>query len=338
MTQTANCLSQSQRTTSGARFGLDVRYEPTGDTSLASDVFAGLSTAPKSLPPKYFYDARGSHLFEQICDTKEYYPTRTEQRLLERYADAIVRMSNPRSIVELGSGSARKISTVLNSVERQRLRCTYVPFDVSRTALEESGKALLDRFTWLQVHAIVGDFHKHLAALPKLHPTLFMFLGGTVGNFTPEQASAFLELLAGHMRPGDHLLLGTDLVKDTQVLNEAYNDSQGITAEFNKNVLSVINRELDATFDPEAFDHVAYFDTTKRQIEMYLESRQSQTVRIEELDLDVHFRTGERILTEISRKFTRGSVRRMLADAGLRLNAWFEPPDGYFGLSVAQLA
>lgn len=338
MTQSATCLGQSHRTPNASRFGLDVRYEPTDDTSLADDVFAGLSRAAKSLPPKYFYDARGSRLFEQICDTDEYYPTRTEQQLLDQNADTIVRMSAPRSIVELGSGSARKISRVLESVEHQRIRCTYVPFDVSRSALEESGRDLLGRFPWLEVRGIVGDYDKDLVALPKLHPTLFMFLGGTVGNFTPDQASRFLKRLAKHMQPGDHLLLGTDLVKDAKVLNDAYNDSQGITAEFNKNVLSVINRELDASFDPEAFDHVAYFDTSKRQIEMYLESRQPQTVRIKDLNLDVHFATGERILTEISRKFTRDSVERMLADAGLQLNAWFEPPNGYFGLSVAQLA
>jgi L-histidine N-alpha-methyltransferase len=319
------------------RIGLDVRREPDHTQGLARDVDLGLRATPKSLPPKHFYDARGSQLFEQICDTVEYYPTRTEQALLEQYADTIVRETKPVCIVELGSGSARKISTVLEAVDKDRARCTYVPFDVSRSMLEESAKALVERFEWLNVHAIVGDYDKDLDALPRLGPTLFMFLGGTIGNFTPGEATSFLRNVRKHMRPGDRFLLGTDLVKDSQVLNLAYNDRRGVTAAFNKNVLSVINHKLNADFDLSAFDHVAYFDETKQQIEMYLESRQHQIVPIRDLDIEIEFNAGERMLTEISRKFTQTSVRHMLGWAGLGLSSWFESQDGYFALSLSEL-
>lgn len=318
------------------RFSIDVRSRPEQHSSLAHDVLVGLQRAPRSLPPKYFYDEVGSRLFDQICDTPEYYPTRTEQALLARFADGIVQKTTPRCIVELGSGSSRKISTVLAAIERTAGPCRYIPFDVSRSMLESSSRDLLKRFPWLEIHGIVGDYDRDFDALPLSGPTLFVFLGGTIGNFTPGQASLFLNKLRGHMRAGDHLLLGTDLVKDPAVLNAAYNDAAGVTAAFNKNVLSVINRRLDASFDLAAFRHVAFFDPQAARIEMHLESKKAQSVRVGALALDLEFGTGERILTEISAKFTRASVADMLRSAGLELDAWFEASNGYFGLSVAR--
>ncbi len=338
MTQHAASLPDTPRHPGSKRFVLEVRHEPNQAESLARDVQAGLSQKPKSLPPKHFYDARGSQLFERICNTPEYYPTRTEQALLERHARAIVYKTRPSSIVELGSGSARKIATLLKAVESERQRCSYVPFDVSRSILEESGHQLMNEFTWLRVHAIVGDYDNDLESLPRFGTTLWMFLGGTIGNFSASQAVEFLQQVARNMRPGDRFLLGTDLVKATRVLNSAYNDSQGITAEFNKNVLRVINQQLGADFDLGSFEHVAFFDAAKQQIEMHLESTREQTVQIDRLGMHVHFAQGERLLTEISRKFTQGSVGRLLSQAGLRLESWLESPDGYFGLSLAQLA
>lgn len=334
--QSAARLESLVFTSGDARFNVDVRSKPEQHSSLAHDVLVGLRGAPKSLPPKYFYDEVGSQLFDQICDTPEYYPTRTEQALLGRFADSIVHQTNPRCIVELGSGSARKISTVLAAVERSTARCRYVPFDVSRSMLEASSRELLLRFPWLEVHAIAGDYDRDFDALPLHGPTLFVFLGGTIGNFTPAEAALFLRKLRGHMRAGDHLLLGTDLIKDHDVLNAAYNDAAGVTAGFNKNVLAVINRRLDASFDADAFRHVAFFDPSEARIEMHLESTRAQSVPVRALGLEVEFAAGERILTEISRKFTRASVDQMLRAAGLGLDAWFAPTNGYFGLSVAR--
>lgn len=336
LTQSAARLERSAFAVSEDRFSIDLRSTPEQHSRLAHDVLVGLCSTPKALPPKYFYDAVGSRLFDQICDTPEYYPTRIEQALLERFADSIVQKTDPRCIVEFGSGSARKISTLLAAVERSTACCRYVPFDVSRSMLETSSCALLQRFPWLEVHAIVGDYDRDFDALPVSAPTLFVFLGGTIGNFTPAEAALFLSKLRDQMRVGDYLLLGTDLLKDHDVLNAAYNDAAGVTAKFNKNVLSVVNHRLDASFDADAFRHVAFFDPSEAQIEMHLESTKPQCVPVRALGLDVEFTAGERILTEISRKFTRASVARMLRAAGLGLDAWFAASNGYFGLSVAR--
>lgn len=318
-----------------ARLDIDVRTAHDQTSELAEDVKNGLGASPKAIPPKYFYDETGSKLFEAICETDEYYPTRTELGLLERHAPKIVEAVAPRAIVELGSGSARKIRTVLAAARDALSECTYVPFDVSEPMLRQSGEALLSEFEGLSVRGIVGDYDKDLEALPRLGSTLWLFLGGTIGNFEPVRASEFLANIARHMHQEDHLLVGTDLVKDAAVLNRAYNDAQGVTERFNKNVLSVINQHLDADFDLSLFEHVAFFNTSKNQIEMYLESTKKQVVRLEGLNTEVPLEAGERILTEISRKFTRASAERMLADAGLQLDAWMESDDAYFALSLA---
>lgn len=337
MTEYPAILRSTVQSARPPRFDLQVCSRRAALDGLSRDVLHGLGRHPKSLPPKHFYDARGSELFERICNTPEYYPTRTEQALLELHAESIVHQAHPSCIVELGSGSEHKISILLEAVEKTRGHCSYVPFDVSQSALEQSGQALIDKYPWLSVHAIVGDYERDLESLPRLGPTLYVFLGGTIGNFEPDQAARFLSGIARQMRAGDYLLLGTDLVKHPSILNRAYNDSQGVTAAFNKNVLRVINRCLDANFDLDAFEHVAYFNAEQQQIEMYLESRRRQAVRIGALDMVVEFAAGERILTEISRKFTQAGVRSMLAHGGLRLHSWFQPDSGYFGLSVAEL-
>ncbi len=320
-----------------ARLVIDVRTVHDGTSELAADVRNGLCASKKAIPPKYFYDEEGSKLFELICETDEYYPTRTELGLLEAHAPRILREVEPRTIVELGSGSARKIRVLLGVLGNQLAHCTYVPFDVSEPMLRESGEALLAEFEGLSIRGIVGDYDRDLDALPRLGATVWLFLGGTIGNFEPEAASDFLGNIARHMRAEDRLLLGTDLVKSEAVLNDAYNDGAGVTERFNKNLLSVINQQLEADFDPSRFEHVAFFNTSRHQIEMYLESTRDQVVRVAGLNMDVRLSEGERILTEISRKFTRSSVERMLAAAGLELRDWLESDDAYFALSVAKL-
>jgi L-histidine Nalpha-methyltransferase len=306
--------------------------------ALAEDVRRGLGSKPKWLPPKYFYDEHGARLFEAICDTPEYYPTRVEQALLERIAGDVIARCRPTDVVELGSGSARKTRILLEAVGRLLGAGRYVPFDVSEKMLRESSRALLERFEWLRVHAVVGDFDHDLGRLPAGERRLFLFLGGTIGNFHHGEDAEFLSRIARVLGPGDHLLLGTDLVKDHAVLNAAYNDEAGITAEFNKNVLAVINRELGGRFDLEDFEHVACYEPSAARIEMHLRARRELVVRIQALDLAVHFEAGETILTEISRKFTPESVSRLLEAAGLDLRGWFVPEDGAFGLSLSAKA
>ncbi|MGH8311183.1 MAG: L-histidine N(alpha)-methyltransferase, partial [Steroidobacteraceae bacterium] len=298
--------------------------------------------------PKYYYDDLGSRLFDQICDTEEYYLTRSEQSLLDRIA---VRLVLPRytDLIELGSGAARKTRALLDAIGGAPGRapgvaeiaprpepCRYVPFDVSEAMLKTSACRLLDDYPWLTVHGIVADYERHVDELPRGARRLVMFLGSTIGNFESDAAVRLLGRIARQLGDGDRLLLGTDLVKDHARLNAAYNDAQGITIEFNKNVLRVINRELGGHFELEHFEHVAYFVPERSQVEIFLESTRDQTVRIDALELDVKFVRGERILTEISRKYTRASVADMLEAAGLLLDEWFVSRDEAFALSVAR--
>lgn len=309
-----------------------------GPDALARDVRRGLSSFPKTLPPKYFYDDLGSQLFDRICDTPEYYLTRSEHALLRRISDQLVQRPAPDDIVELGSGAARKTRLLLDAVARSGQRCRYVPFDVSESMLEYSATALLEEYPWLIVRGVVGDYERDLDALPAGDRRLLLFLGSTIGNFDALSAIEFLSRIAKQLAPEEKLLLGTDLVKEQRVLDAAYNDAQGITAEFNKNVLRVINRELGGHFVLERFAHIAYFDPDKSQVEMYVESKVAQRVRIDRLDLEVKLDAGERILTEISRKFTRESATEMLGAAGFALESWFVSPDRHFALSLAKRA
>jgi L-histidine N-alpha-methyltransferase len=320
----------------GRRLRIDVHLNGSQASTLAEDVRRGLAVRPKSLPPKHFYDAHGSRLFDRICETPEYYQTRTELRLLERVAGQVIAVADPTHLVELGSGAAHKTRALLDGFELNGRRCCYIPFDVSESMLREASQRLLGRYPWLRVHGIVGDYDHHLETIPVTGRRLFVFLGSTVGNFESTGAVAFLRRLASQLAPRDHLLLGTDLVKAPEILNAAYNDAQGITAAFNKNVLSVVNRGLDADFDLGRFEHLAFYDPAASQVEMHLVSSCDQLVSVGKLDLRARFERGERMLTEISRKFTRDSVRELLSAAGLELCGWFGSPNDYFALSLSR--
>jgi L-histidine Nalpha-methyltransferase len=304
--------------------------------TLADDVRAGLTKRLKQLPPKYFYDARGSRLFDRITTLPEYYPSRCEREILNRRAPEIVRGSQAAELVELGSGSASKTRALLYAMAGEGTLRRYVPLDVSQVTVESCAAELSELYPGLQVHGVVGDFGRDLARVPVGQHRLFAFLGGTIGNFYPDERADFLGRLRELMEPDDRLLIGTDLVKDRSVLEAAYNDSQGVTAEFNRNVLRVVNEGLGANFAPEAFEHVAFFDEANAWIEMRLRANGAQSVRIEGADLEVTFRDGEEIRTEISAKFTHDAVDRELAEAGLQLDDFFTDERGLFGLAVAR--
>ncbi|HEY3749918.1 MAG TPA: L-histidine N(alpha)-methyltransferase [Pseudonocardiaceae bacterium] len=303
--------------------------------SLRADVLAGLLAMPKTLPPKWFYDARGSELFEQITELPEYYPTRSERRVLADHSPEIAELTQAVSLVELGSGSSEKTRLLLDALRTTGLR-QFVPVDVSATALREAAAAIAADYPGLDVHGVVGDFTEHLDRLPVERPRLVAFLGGTIGNLVPSERAKFLSGLRSVLFEGEWLLLGTDLVKDPDVLVRAYDDSAGVTAEFNKNVLSVLNRELDADFDVAAFQHVALWDPEAEWIEMRLRATRAMRVRLAALDLDVRFAQGEEMRTEVSAKFTRPGVTAELAAAGFELARWFTDPDGRFAVSLAR--
>jgi L-histidine N-alpha-methyltransferase len=317
-----------------------IAYGPSsgGEASLAKDALEGLSRRCKSLPPKYFYDERGCKLFAAICDLPEYYLTRTEQSLLEANAAEVIRVTRPAQLVEIGSGNARKTRALLDAIGNAGLETIYVPFDVSESTLRESSLALLGEYPWLRIRGLVGDYERDLAMMPAGEPRLVAFLGSTIGNLDRRQTARFLSRLAARLGPRDHFLLGTDLVKPRRLLEDAYDDAAGVTAEFNLNLLGVLNRELGARFDPAAFEHVARFNARAERIEIYLRSRRDQRVPVARLGRSFRFARGELMRTEISRKFTRASVERMLARAGLRLARWFTPPDSAFALSLSKLA
>jgi len=306
---------------------------------LEEDVITGLMSRPRSMPPKYFYDKRGSRLFDAICETPEYYPTRTEEALLSRHAGDIIARVAPEHIVEFGSGTARKTRLLFDACDDNGEPAAYWPFDVCEAMLMESGRQLLREYDWLQVHALVGDYLGGLRNVPRATGRrLFLFLGGTIGNFTSQQAEQFLNELLELMDVGDYLLLGADRVKDTEVLHAAYNDKSGITAEFNLNLMRMLNRELDADFRLEQFRHEAVFNPRASQIEMYLVSCCEQSVYLGALDTRLRFSAGEKILTEISRKFTASNLEMMLYEAGFDVEHHFEPQNGYFSLLLARPA
>ncbi|MGP3757097.1 L-histidine N(alpha)-methyltransferase [Streptomyces sp. IBSNAI001] len=302
------------------------------DAALRADVRSGLTRHPKTLPPKWFYDARGSDLFEEITRLEEYYPTRAEREILIARAGEIAAASGARTLIELGSGSSEKTKHLLDALPELH---TYVPVDVSESALAGAAEALLAERPGLSVHALVADF-THVLELPgSPGPRLVAFLGGTLGNLLPAERAEFLRSVRARLAPGDGLLLGTDLVKDEATLVAAYDDAAGVTAAFDKNVLAVVNRELGADFPLDAFDHVALWDPDHEWIEMRLRARRALTVKIRELDLVVQFEEGEELRTEISAKFREERVRDELAAAGLRLDQWWTDAAGRFALSLA---
>ncbi|GHE94897.1 L-histidine N(alpha)-methyltransferase [Streptomyces griseoluteus] len=306
--------------------------EDATDAALRADVLDGLSTDPKTLPPKWFYDARGSELFERITELPEYYPTRAEREILQNRSGEIAAASGARTLIELGSGSSTKTRHLIDALTSLE---AYVPVDVSESALVQAGRALTGERPGLAVHAQIADFTKPMTLPGTPGPRLVAFLGGTLGNLLPAERSGFLDSVRAMLAPGDGLLLGTDLVKDEAVLVRAYDDASGVTAAFNKNVLSVIDRELGADFDPDAFDHVARWDPEREWIEMRLRSRTAQTVKIPALGMVVDFAAGEEMRTEVSAKFRREGVGAELDKAGLELTHWWTDSEDRFALSLS---
>ena len=303
--------------------------------ALRSDVLHGMRQSPKSLPPKWFYDDVGSDLFDQITRLPEYYPTRTEAQILRARATPIAAATGADTLVELGSGTSEKTRMLLDALREHGTLRRFVPFDVDAGILQSAGAAIEDEYPGLAVDAVCGDFEEHLAEIPRGGRRLVVFLGSTIGNLTPEPRSRFLSALSAVLAPGDHLLLGTDLVKDADRLVRAYDDSAGVTAAFNRNVLAVINRELDADFDIDAFEHVARWNSDEERIEMWLRASAAQLVRIGALDLSVDFLAGEEMLTEVSCKFRPHNVAAELQAAGLRQTHWWTDAAEDFGLSLA---
>jgi L-histidine Nalpha-methyltransferase len=304
---------------------------------LANDVLDGLTRPFKELPPKHFYDARGSELFERICELPEYYPTRTERAILGDHAGEVVRRTGAGELVELGSGSAEKARIVLDAMARAGTLRRYIPFDVSASVVEDAAQELVEQYDGLRVEGVIGDFERHLDRIPPRGeaPRIVALLGGTIGNFPPGTRRTLLSSITTLLGPGDRLLLGTDLVKDPEIIEAAYDDAEGVTAEFNRNVLHVLNRELGADFTPEAFDHVAFFDRRNEWVEMRLRARRPCSVLIADLGLRVEFAAGEELRTEISAKFTRARVQADFEAAGLGLDGWYTDPDELFALSLA---
>jgi L-histidine N-alpha-methyltransferase len=316
---------------------IDVHLDADAAATMARDVRAGLCGFPKELAPKYFYDDRGSRLFEQITELPEYYPTRAERQILDRRsAEILGAAGGPSTLIELGSGSAAKTRHLLSAMRDLDCLDTYVPVDISEEITHRTAAELVDEYPGLDVHGLVCDFEQHLERIP--HGTdrrMIAFLGGTVGNLYPRQRQAFLERIAALLGPHDHLLLGTDLIKDRDRLEAAYDDSAGVTAEFNKNVLAVLNNQLGADFDLDAFEHVARFDAEAERMDIRLRALADQEVRIEELDLEVAFAAGEEMRTEISTKFTRERLESVYAGAGLELRGWFTDAARDYALSLA---
>ena len=305
------------------------------ERSLRRDALHGLTSTPRWLPPKWFYDARGSDLFEQITRLPEYYPTRAESAILSARAGDIARHTGAHTLVELGSGSSEKTRLLLDALQEAGTLRQYVPLDVSESALRNAVTAIHGDYPALAIHGVVADFTEHLDRVPGQTPRLTAFLGGTIGNLLPVERATFLGDLHDTLAPGDWLLLGTDLVKDPDVLVPAYDDAAGVTADFNRNVLAVLNRELGADFDLANFEHVALWDAENEWIEMRLRAGAAAKVAVAGLDLNIVLEAGEEIRTEVSAKFRRGGVEAELARAGFDLDSWWTDPEGRFALSLA---
>jgi L-histidine N-alpha-methyltransferase len=304
--------------------------------ALRADALDGLTSQPKELPPKWFYDERGSLLFDEITRLPEYYPTRCEREILDREAASIAARSGADTLVELGSGTSEKTRLLLDAMLAGGRLQRFVPFDVSEATLRDAVDQLARTYPQLELHGVVGDFDHHLGLLPAGGRRMVAFLGGTIGNLMPAERKRFLTELSAGMAPGDSLLLGTDLVKDVERLEIAYNDGAGVTAEFNRNVLRVLNDRLGADFDPDHFQHVAFFDLDNEWIEMRLRARKTHDVRVPGCGgLVVPFESGEEMRTEISAKFRRPGVEAELAEAGFELTDWWTDAAGDFALSLS---
>ncbi len=320
------------------RFQLDVYLDEIDlRAAMADDVRRGLTATQKSVPPKYFYDDTGSELFERITELPEYYQTRTELAILQGIADGIAQDFGFSELVELGSGSSKKTVAVLDALDRRGHLSRFLPFDVNREMVEQAAAAFLDRYPTIQVHGVVGDFQRDLVRVPPAQGRrVVLFLGGTIGNLNRDERRIFLGQVAALLGDDGRLLLGVDLVKDRARLEAAYDDSAGVTAAFNRNILHVINRELDADFDVDQFRHWAFYNDLQSRIEMHLVPDTVQQAFVRDLDLHVTVRPGETIWTEISCKFTEESVRSELDGAGLSLDRWFTDPEAMFAVVLAK--
>ncbi len=318
---------------------IEVRLRADGGLAMARDIRLGLTAKPKELPPKYFYDERGSQLFERITELPEYYPTRAEREILaERSAEIVAAAGEPGTLVELGSGSAAKTRHLLSAMRDADCLATYVPVDISEEITRETAESLVEEYPGLAIRGLVCDFEHDLERIPNGGGgRLVAFLGGTIGNLYPDACHDFLSRIAALLEPGDRILLGTDLVKEDDRLEAAYNDSQGVTAEFNKNVLAVLNRELDGDFDLDRFEHVARYDRDAARMDIRLRSLAEQSVRLDGLDLTVRFAAGEEMRTEISSKFTRERLEDAYREAGLRPDGWFTDAAEDYALSLASV-
>jgi L-histidine N-alpha-methyltransferase len=322
-----------------AQVTIDVRLPPGGPLSgMAADVRAGLTKPFKELKPRYFYDERGSELFERISELPEYYPTRAERAILQRSAPEIVTVAGePATLIELGSGSAAKTRVLLDAMATAGCLGAYAPVDISEEITRDTADRIADEYG-ITVHGLVCDFELDLESIPLGGPRVIALLGGTIGNFEPQQRAGFLRRVANLLGPEDHFLLGTDLVKDRETLEAAYNDAAGVTAEFNLNVLAVLNRELGADFDLGAFEHTAFWDDENLWVDIRLRSLARQIVSFSQLDLRIPFDAGEQMRTEISTKFAREGLEGIYREAGLELAAWWTDPEDLFALSLARRA
>jgi L-histidine N-alpha-methyltransferase len=315
---------------------VDVRFTPEERAqALRADALRGLTSQPKELSPQWFYDERGSALFDAITRLPEYYLTGRERELLRERASEIAELTQANTLVELGSGTSEKTRLLMDALGDAGHLRRFVPFDVSEETLRASVAAIVAEYPGLEVHAVVGDFGRHLGFLPEGRRRLIAFLGSTIGNLAPAERSSFLGSVETTLHPGEALLLGVDLVKDVRRLEAAYNDPAQLTAEFNRNILHVLNRELAGNFEPEAFEHVARWDGENEWIEMVLRSSREQEVVLQDLYLEVSFAAGEEMRTEISAKFRRERVEAELSAAGLDLERWWPHESGDFALALA---
>ena len=306
---------------------------------IAADVWQGLTASPKYLPAKLFYDEIGSQLFEQITELPEYYLTRTERSILEQYAGEILEAAGASlTLVELGAGTAAKTCVLIEELLERQPRALFYPIDVSPTALDEAVHQLGRRFPLLRVNPIVADYTSGVPALSRiLGRKLVLYIGSSIGNFEPPQAIRLLRRIRQTLRPGDALLLGADFAKSPKILLPAYDDAQGVTAAFNRNILARLNRELEADFVPEAFEHVAVWNRRCSRMEIYLESTTAQTVFLPALDLDISFRRGERIHTENSYKYTHAMIESILRESGFALEHSWSDRKQWFGVHLARV-
>lgn len=328
--------SEQLKSVSASNNGICAPVKPSRKVPhVTDDICNGLLFPPRSLPPKYFYDERGARLFEQICQTPEYYPYRSELAILQRYSQDIISQTAPAEIMELGNGNSEKTRLLFDACEQLAHVCSYAPLDICEAMLEDVTKNLQSHYSWLKIMPMLGDYHAGLKYLPQIDaPRLYVFLGGTIGNFYPHQVNDFINEIKSCMRASDYLLLGADRVKDSAILNAAYNDTQGLTAEFNLNMLNVINNSVGSDFDTANFQHLASFNAVHNRMEMDVICEHDHTVNFRKLNKSIGFHQGDRIRTEVSYKFTATSFENLLLQNGFHICQHYQADNGYYSLTL----